>query len=73
MASVRVRMCRLELGMSPWWWVLIGLAAWLAPAAVAGLMLGWALWRHPEKPPEPRKPPPHRQPPQDGQPPPGGI
>jgi uncharacterized membrane protein YphA (DoxX/SURF4 family) len=32
--------------MSLWSWVLIGLAAWFAPAVVAGLMLGWALWRH---------------------------
>jgi hypothetical protein len=32
--------------MSLWWWVLIGLGAWLVPAVVVGLMLGWALlWR----------------------------
>jgi hypothetical protein len=58
-------MCRLGLGMSPWSWVLIGLAAWLAPAVVAGVMLGWALLRHPEK--RARRP----KPPQDGQPPSG--
>jgi len=51
--------------MSPWSWVLIGLAAWLAPAVVVGLMLGWRLLRHPEKCTRRRKPP------QDGQPPSG--
>jgi hypothetical protein len=36
------------MGMSLWVWVLIGcLAAWVAPAVVVGLMLGWSLWRHP--------------------------
>src|SRR5262245_25830498 len=66
-------MCRLGLGMSPWSWVLVGVAAWLAPAAVGGRMLSWVLWRVAEKPAGPREPPPHRPPPQDGQPPPGGI
>jgi hypothetical protein len=51
--------------MSTWSWVLIGLAAWLAPAVVAGLMLGWAAMRHPGK--HARRP----KPPQDGQPPSG--
>jgi hypothetical protein len=51
--------------MSLWSWVLIGLAAWLAPAVVAGLMFGWALFRDPEK--RARRP----KPPQDGQPPSG--
>jgi len=55
----------LGCGMSPWSWVLIGLAAWLAPAVVVGLMLGWRLLRHPEKCARRRKPP------QDGQPPSG--
>jgi hypothetical protein len=41
--------------MSLWGWVLIGcLAAWVAPAVVVGLMLGWSLWRHPpQNPPDP--------------------
>ena len=29
--------------MSPWWWVLAGLAAWLAPGVVVVLMLGWTI------------------------------
>ncbi len=41
--------------MSLWGWVLIGcLAAWVAPAVLVGLMLGWSLWRHPRgNPPDP--------------------
>src|SRR5215831_16875807 len=40
-------MCCLGLGMSPWWRVLAGLAAWLAPAAVVGpdAWLGALAWR----------------------------
>ncbi len=30
--------------MNPWWWVLIGVAAWLAVGA-AGLVAGRVLWR----------------------------
>jgi hypothetical protein len=34
--------------MSPWGWVLTGLAAiWLAPALVVVLMLGWGILRSP--------------------------
>jgi len=47
----------LGVGMSPWWWVLVGLAAWLTPGVLVVLMLGWVLWRDPEKPPKHRKPP----------------
>jgi hypothetical protein len=43
--------------MSPWWWVLVGLAAWLTPGVLVVLMLGWVLWRDPEKPAKHRKPP----------------
>jgi hypothetical protein len=43
--------------MSPWCWVLAGLAAWLTPGVLVVLMLGWVLWRHPEKPAKHRKPP----------------
>ena len=64
--TASVRMCRLGLGMSPWSWVLTGLAAaWLAPAVAAGLVLGWALLRHPEKRARRRKPPREGQPPSD--------
>ena len=31
--------------MNAWWWVLIGLAAWLVVAAAAGLVTGRVLWR----------------------------
>ena len=31
--------------MSPWWWVAIGFAAWLAVAAVVGLVAGRVIWR----------------------------
>jgi hypothetical protein len=34
--------------MSLWWWVLIGLAAWFAPAVVVGVMLGRAHWGDPQ-------------------------
>ena len=43
--------------MSPWWWVLVGLAAWLTPGVLVVLMLGWVLWRDPEKPAKHLKPP----------------
>jgi hypothetical protein len=49
--------------MSPWWWVLIGVAVWLAPAVVAGLMLGWTLLRHRDKPARHRRRPKDEQPP----------
>ena len=31
--------------MNAWWWVLIGLAAWLVVGAVAGLVAARVLWR----------------------------
>jgi hypothetical protein len=65
--------------MSPWLWVLIGLAAWFAPAVMAALMLGWAIWRRPRaRPPAPdtrvaEKPAGLQEPPSEGQPPHGGA
>jgi len=71
---------RLESVMSPWVWVLIGLAVWLAPAMVAALALVWGIWRPLRAHPEPglqaaEKPATTRQPlqeaelPQEGEPP----
>jgi len=34
--------------MSLWWLVLIGLAAWLAPGVVVGVMLARAHWGYPQ-------------------------
>jgi len=38
----------LGVGMSLWWWVLIGLAVWFTPAVVAGVMLSRAHWGYPQ-------------------------
>ncbi len=57
--------------MSLWWWLLIGFAAWFAPAVLVGLMLGRVLLRRPRAAAEPVRP--HQQllegqPPLEGQP-----
>jgi cytochrome c-type biogenesis protein CcmH/NrfF len=54
--------------MSAWWWALIGLAVWFAPAVVAGLMLGGAILQHRgrrRKPARSQQQLPERQPPSD--------
>ena len=84
MADVRGGMRRLEPAMSPWQWVLIGLAAWLAPALVAALMFAWGILRPPragvapealqaaQEPAGPGQPLQEAQLSQQGEPPPGG-
>ena len=54
--------------MTLWGWVLIGVAAWLAPAVVAALMFVWGILRPPRARPVPGALQPAEKPVATGQP-----